>query len=309
MAIYLTDDDVRQLLTTAECVDVMEDLFKQEAQGLVENLPRQRFRFGQSSATLMGGSALGSGAFVVRHSSLNLLYSTETGQLEAALQPSALAWIRTGAATGVATRYMARTNASVVGMIGTGRQAITQLEGVCAARPIKTARVFSRNAENRERFAKDMEDRLGIEVVPVGSPEECIRGADIVVTMTNSREPVFDGNLLEPGMHVNAAGSNGWMRREIDEATVRRADLVVVDNLDQAKTECGDLIWAAERGAVRWQQVAELHEVIGGRLSGRSTEAAVTLFESQGIGIEDTAASAYVLKKARERGIGQPLPF
>lgn len=308
MALYLSDEDVRKVLTTAECVDVLEDLFRQESAGLVENLPRQRGRFGQFTATLMGGAALGSQAYAVRHSSVTLLYNTETGKLDAVMPPSTIAWIRTGAASGVATRHMARADASVVGMIGTGRQAATQIEGVCAVRPIKQVKVFSRSAENRQRFAREMEDRVGVEIKPVASPEECLEGADVVVTITNAREPVFDGHLLAPGMHVNAAGNNGAAKREIDETTIR-ADLIVLDNLEQAKHECGELISAAANGAFRWSQAFELHHIVGGKVSGRPSAQAITLFESQGIGIEDTAASAYVLRKAREQGFGRELPF
>ena len=309
MALYLTNDDVLRLLTTAECVEVLEDLFRQEAEGLVENLPRQRRRFGSASATLMGGTALGSQAYGVRHSSVTLLYNTESGRLDAVIQPSAIAWIRTGAASGLATKHMARPDASVVGIIGSGHQAITQLEGVCGVRPIRRIKVFSRTAERREGFAKEAEDRLGVEVVPVATAEECVRGSDIVVTITNSREPVFDGETLEPGTHVNAAGSNSFTRREIDEATIRRAAPIVVDNLEQAKMECGELLWAAERGVFRWQQAVELHDVVGGKVIGRPSDEAITLFESQGVGIEDTAASAYVFRKAKEQGLGQELPF
>src|SRR5256885_12637431 len=154
MALYLSNEDVRKILTAADCVTVLEDLFQQESRGLVENLPRRRYRFGDSTATLMGGSALGSQAWGIRHSSVTLLYSTETGKLDAVIQPSSIAWIRTGAATGLATKYMARADASVVGIIGSGRQAVTQLEGVCAVRSVKLVKIFSRTPEHRERFAK-----------------------------------------------------------------------------------------------------------------------------------------------------------
>src|SRR5436190_947830 len=281
MALYLTNDDVRQLLTTAECVDVLDDLFRQEGQGLVDLLPRQRRRFGNASSTLMGGTALGSQAYAVRHSSVNLLYSTETGQLDAVIQPSAIAWIRTGAASGVATKYMARDDASIVGIIGSGRQAITQLEGICSVRPIKQVRVFSRTPEHRESFAREMEDHLGLDVVAVGSAAECVAGSHVVVTITNSREPVLQGEWLEPGMHVNAAGGNSWIRREIDENVVQRADVIAVDNLEQAKMECGDLLWPAERGLFRWQRANELHEVLTGKVNGRPNPNSITLFESQ----------------------------
>ncbi|RLT40198.1 MAG: ornithine cyclodeaminase family protein [Chloroflexi bacterium] len=309
MALFLSNDDVRRLLPMDECVSVLEELFRQESRGTVENLPRQRFRFGKAAATVMGGTVLDSHAFAVRHSSATLLYNTETGKLDAVLEPGTLAWIRTGAASGVAVKYMAKADASVVGMIGTGRQAITQIEAICAVRAIKTVKVHSRAVEKREAFAAEMAKRLGVEVVPVESPEDCVRGSQIVVAITSAREPVFDGALLEPGTCVVAAGSNSWMKREVDATTIQRSALVVVDNLEQAQIECGELIWAVERGTFRWRQARELHRIVSGEVPGRPSADAITLFESQGIGIEDVAASAHVLQKARAAGIGQELPF
>lgn len=309
MALFLTNDDVRRLLPMDECVEVLEDLFRQEANGLVENLARRRIRLPKSGATLMGGHVLGSSAYGVRHSSVTLLYNTDSGKLDAVLEPGTLAWIRTGAATGVAVKYMSRPDASVVGVIGTGRQAVTQLEAVCAVRPVRLIKAFSRNEENRVRFAAQMRERLGVSVVPVASPDECVRGSHAVIAITNAREPVFDGGLLEPGTHVTAAGSNSWMKREIDETTIKRSQPIAVDNLEQAKIECGELIWAAERGSFSWRQVVELHQVVSGRVNGWPSDEAITLFESQGIGIEDVAASAHVLRKARAQGVGVELPF
>lgn len=170
-------------------------------------------------------------------------------------------------------------------------------------------KVYSRDAARRAAFAAKTEERLRVEVVPVGSAQECAAGSDIVVAITTAREPVFDGHDLDPGTLVVAAGSNSWQKREIDETTIRRSALIAVDNMEQAKIECGELIWAAERGAFRWGQAVELHQVVGGSVPGRPAEDAITLFESQGIGIEDAAASAYILRKAREQGFGVELPF
>ena len=309
MALYLTNEDVQRLLPMSECVDVLDDLFRQEAEGLVESIARRRIRFGRGGGTLMGGAVLGSKAYGVRHASHTLLYDTETGRLDAVLEPGTLAWIRTGAATGVAVKYMSVPDASVAGVIGTGRQALTQIEAICAVRPLQQVKVHSRNEERRIAFAAEMTERLGVEVVAVATTEECIRGSQIVVAITTAREPVFDGALLEPGTHVTAAGSNSWQKREVDETTINRASVIAVDNMEQAKIECGDLIWAAERGPFRWQRAVELHEVVSGKVHGYPSSDAVTLFESQGIGIEDIAASAYVVKKAREAGIGAELPF
>ncbi|MFA7295641.1 MAG: ornithine cyclodeaminase family protein [Dehalococcoidia bacterium] len=309
MALFISNQDVQRLITVAECVPVLDDLFRQEARGLVENLPRRRIRFEQGGTTLMGGTVLGSHAHAVRHSTATLLYNTETGALDAVIEPGTLAWIRTGAASGVAAKYMSREDASTVGVIGTGRQAETQIEAICAVRPVSKVKVYSRDADRRTAFAAKTEERLRIEVVPVGSAQECVADSDIVVAITTAREPVFDGNDLDPGTLVVAAGSNSWQKREIDETTIRRSALIAVDNMEQAKIECGELIWAAERGAFRWGQAVELHQVVSGHVPGRPSDDAITLFESQGIGIEDAAASAYILKKAREQGIGVELPF
>jgi len=186
---------------------------------------------------------------------------------------------------------------------------VTQVEGICAVRPVSLVKVYSRSEENRTRFAERMRERLGVEVVPAATPEETVQGSHIVVTITSAREPVFDGALLEPGTCVITAGVNSYAKREIDDTTIRRAAVVVVDNLEQAKTECGELMWAADRGWYRWTSTVELHEVVSGRVDGYPSTEAITLFESQGIGIEDIAACVHVLKKARATGVGIELPF
>ena len=217
--------------------------------------------------------------------------------------------IRTGAASGLATRYMARADADSVGVIGSGFQARSQLEAVCAVRDIKRARVYSRRQERREEFAQRMGERLNLEITPVDSAQECVSDVAVAVTITSARDPVLEGDWLAPGTHVNAAGGNHWMRREVDEAAVLRSEVIAVDDLDQAKIECGDLIWPESRGEFRWDMVCELQDVIAGRVSGRPNDQAVTLFESMGVALEDIAAAQLVYRKAREQGIGQELPF
>ena len=238
-----------------------------------------------------------------------MLYDYESGQLLSCMEGGRMGQIRTGAASGLATRYMAREDANTVAVIGSGFQARTQLEAVAAVRDIREARVYSRRQERREEFTKRSSERLNLEVRPVDSAQECVAGADIVIVITSARDPVLEGNWLEPGAHVNAAGGNHWMRREIDEATVTRSDVIVVDDLEQAKTECGDLIWPEARGSFRWDMAHELQDVVAGRVPGRPSNDSVTLFESMGIALEDIAAAQLVYKKAREQGIGQELPF
>jgi ornithine cyclodeaminase/alanine dehydrogenase-like protein (mu-crystallin family) len=301
------------LLSTTECIDILDDLFRQEAEGTVENLARRRARLARGVLMEMGGVVLGSGVAGVRFygaggKNLTTILNADGGAVEAVLETPTLSTMRTGAASGLATKYMALPAATTCGVIGVGRQASYQLEAVCAVRPIKSVKVFSRTPENREAFAREMRERLGIDVTPVSEAEDAVRGCQVVVTITNSSTPVFDGNSLEPGTHVNAAGSNGWLRREIDGTTIQRSDLIAVDNLDQARTECGELILAAEQGIFRWSEAVELKHVVTGRFPRPSAEA-ITLFESQGLGIEDVACCAVVLRKAREQGIGTELPY
>ncbi len=317
MALFLSEKEVAELLPMKDCISALEEAFRQEALGEAENRPRTRLMMPKGSlqimpATYLGQKAFGYKAYTVFPGGVRflvMLHDSETGQLLSIMEAGTLGQIRTGAASGLATKYMANQSASVAGIIGSGYQAQTQLEAICAVRPIKQARVYSRTPEKREAFAKEMSKRLGIAVQPVSSAEECVRGADVIVTITNSRDPLFKAEWLTEGTHINAAGSNHWMRREIDADVVQRAELIVVDDLVQAKTECGDLIWPVERGLLRWEGVHELKEVVKGHVPGRPSDKAITLFESQGVALEDVAAATMVYRRAKEKGKGRELPF
>jgi ornithine cyclodeaminase/alanine dehydrogenase-like protein (mu-crystallin family) len=238
-----------------------------------------------------------------------LLYDDETGDLLAVLEASKLGQMRTGAASGLATRVMAREDATVVGMIGTGRQARSQIAAVCAVRPISLVRAYSRNEERRAQFAREMAGDLGVEVRPVGSGEEAVRGADIVITMTNTKEPVLHGAWLEPGTHVNAAGQNQVEARELDVEAVRRADVIAADAVDGAQIECGDLVTAVAEGAITWDRVVDFGKVLVGAAPGRTGAAQISLFESQGLCAEDMAGAARVYRCALEQGRGTEIPM
>ena len=157
--------------------------------------------------------------------------------------------------------------------------------------------VYSRSAAKRERFAARMSAKLDLEVRAASSAEEALDGADIVTTVTNSREPVFRGDALAPGTHVNAAGSNHAKRRELDAAAVSRCDIVAVDSIEQARMEAGDLIQADAEGNFDWSRAVELSAVIAGSKSGRSAPQQITLFESQGLAVEDIAVANYVYRQ------------
>ncbi len=319
MALFLNEQEVVQLLPMDECIDALDRAFAHAGAGQVDNKPRSRIRMPGGFFHFMAAADEGQGVFGYKaypsfagpggSKMIVMLYDYQSGELLACLESGRMGQIRTGAASGLATRYMAREDASTVAVIGSGFQARTQLEAVCAVRPITNARVFSRRQERREDFAKRSSERLQVDVQPVDNAQECVQGADIVITITSAREPVALGEWLGDGAHVNAAGGNHWLRREIDEAAVLRSELIVVDDLEQAKMECGDLMWLEARGTFRWDMAHELRDVVAGRVPGRLSADGVTLFESLGVALEDIAAAELVYRKAREQGIGQELPF
>ncbi len=312
--LLISEDEVRRLLPMDECVDALEAAFAEWARGGVSNVPRYRLPLMRGAHQVMAGMSHEIGATGLKtyvsgaaggSRMVTLLFDAGDGQPLAVIAANALGQIRTGAASGVATRYMARKDARAVGMVGSGSQAETQLAAMCAVRPIERAFVYSRTAERREAFAERMSALLGVDARPADSAHDAVAEADIVCAITNSREPVFDGASLRPGVHVNAAGSNHWMRREIDETTIRRSDLVVADDVEDAKIECGELIWAAERRAFRWEQAVDLKDVVSGLVPGRPSDDSITLFESQGLAIEDVAAGMVVYRKALAAGLGR----
>ena len=312
MPLFLTEVEVDGLITMRDAIESVEAGFMAMSQGAASNLPRQRLRlpigaFNIMSAAVpalgvMGLKAYGGGrgrpTFHIQ------LSSAETGELLAIIEASRLGQLRTGAASGVATKYMARADASTVGIIGAGNQAKTQLEAVCRVREISRVTVFSRASERRESFASNMSSNLGIQVTPVESAESCVGDSDILMVITNASEPVLDGRWVEPGTHINAAGANSWNRRELDDEAVSRASVIVVDDIEQARIECGDIMHAADGGFVRWEQVRALSDVVGGTTPGRISEDDITLFESQGIALEDIALGARVYELALEQGVG-----
>ena len=319
MTLFLNEQEVAQLLPMDECIEALDRAFAHAGAGQVDNKARSRIRMPGGFFHFMAAADGGQGVFGYKAypsfagpggaKMMVMLYDYESGQLLSCMEAGRLGQIRTGAASGLATRYMARDDATTVAVIGSGFQARTQLEAVCAVREIKQARVFSRRQERREDFAKRSSERLAVDVQAVESAQECVEGADIVIAITSAREPVVLGDWLAEGAHVNAAGGNHWQRREIDEATVLRSEMIVVDDLEQAKVECGDLMWLEARGSFRWGMAHELSDVVAGRLPGRVSQEGVTLFESMGVALEDIAAADLVYRKAKEQGIGVELPF
>lgn len=313
MPLYLTEEEVRDLLTMEVALERLEAVFKDKARGRATNQPRSRIPTGRGMYNLMSAawhekSVVGQKSYVGGRGGVTfhvLLYSTAGEGLLAIFEASRLGQIRTGAASGLASKYMAKPSASSVAVLGSGYQARTQLEAVATALPsIKSTRVFSRTQERREIFAREVGPHLGIEVAAADSVETCIDGADIIIVITNAAEPVLNGELLQEGVHINAAGANSWMRRELDTRAVAAANVVVTDDVEQAKIECADLMRAYESGRLSWDRVVPLDRVVSGEAKGRRGGADITLFESQGVALEDIAVAEWLYQEAKKRGIG-----
>ncbi|MCX8278102.1 MAG: ornithine cyclodeaminase family protein [Dehalococcoidia bacterium] len=310
--LYLTEADVIEMLDMNLALEALDDAFRARSAGEVRNEPRHRLSAGNGSMNFMaatwpergwaGHKSYVSGDFRV------MLYGTNGEGLLAVIGAGRMGQVRTGAASGIGTKYMARENSSSVGIIGSGYQAETQLEAVCAVRDIKDVKVFSRTTEKRERFASTMSERLGVNVTAVDSKESAAEGMDILVAVTSSVEPVITGDMIEPGMHINAAGNNSWMKRELDTAAIVKADLVACDDIDQTKIECGELMRAVEVGHFAWESLVRLDRIVAGLRTARYSDNDVTLFESQGVAFEDIAVCGRLYELALEQGIGTKLP-
>ena len=220
-----------------------------------------------------------------------------------------LGQMRTGAATGVATKFMAREDASVAAIIGTGLQARTQLEAIAPVRKLQSIRAYGRNAERRETFAREMTERLGIPVKAVGSAEEAVRGAHIVSTATTSKEPVLDGTWLEPGMHINAIGVNQAAKRELDTEAVLRSDFIAADSREQSKIEAGDLIHAFAGDASRWETVHEFADVVAGKIKARTRRAADHAVQVERSGHRGYCGAGKIYEIAPRPEIGRDVPM
>jgi alanine dehydrogenase len=317
MPIFLNETDVRQLLTMPLALDAVEEAHSELSLARAVDVPRQRTRLPQTALHLLQGAmpgrdAIGYKAYTSNRSGVRFLvhvFSAATGGLRVVLEADFLGMMRTGAASGVATRWLARPDAEILGVFGAGWQAEGHLEAIAAVRPLRRVKVFSRNAERLAAFCSKMAERLKIEVVPASSAEETVRGSDIVSTITTSAAPLFEAAWLSPGTHINAAGSNSLIRREVGEDVLKVCRPIVVDSVDTALKEAGDLLPAMEKGRLSERQLVELGDVIVGRHPGRSTADEITLFESQGMAVQDISLAVRLEALARERGIGVELPY
>jgi alanine dehydrogenase len=314
MPLLLTETDVQSILTMPLAIEAVEDSFRRLADGRALLHSRQRLHVpGKSYLHYMAAadSTTGYMGLKIYTSSreglrfLVPLFQAESGDMVALIEANYLGQMRTGAASGVATRVLARTEARTIGIIGTGLQARTQLEAIAQVRKIESIRAFGRDSGKREQFARDMSERLKIPVAAAGSAEEAVRNADVVVTSTTSTNPVLEGRWLTPGMHMNAIGANFPNRRELDDEAVRRSHVIAADSREQSKLEAGDLIRFFGDDDLRWSTVAELAGIVAGQVPGRTSPDQITLFRSNGIATEDIVVAGRIYELARERGLGK----
>jgi ornithine cyclodeaminase/alanine dehydrogenase-like protein (mu-crystallin family) len=310
VTLYLTEDDVGALLTTEDALEAVEASFRRLAAGAVENRPRYRLRLEGGIFAVMSAADLELGyagtktyaafgyddvRFVVQ------LFETRRAELVAVIEANRLGQLRTGAASGVAAKHLARTGATTLGVIGCGWQAESQVASIRAGVPtVEKVVAYCRTAKRLRDFCK----RVGAE------PAEMQRDAaaqEIVVTATTSTDPVLRGEWLREGALVCAIGANDLGSRELDNVVLERASFVCCDSREQARLESGDLVEPIEQGVLDWLEVHELQEVVVGEVPGRSSDADIVLFKSNGLAAWDVAAGAAALERARERGVGREL--
>ncbi len=318
MALYLSEADVRELLTMEVALKAVEDSFLHLADSSAIEHSRARLNPAANSYLHYMAAAdrrdryMGLKIYTSSPQGLRFivpLFHTETGDLLALIEANYLGQMRTGAASGVATRLMARSDAQTLGIIGTGLQAHTQLQAIAQVRELKRIRAFGRDAERRTKFAREMTERLKIPVEAVDSPQAAVCEADIVVTATNATRPVLQGDWLQTGTHVNAIGANFPQKRELDTDAVLRAAIIAVDSREQSKLEAGDLIQAFAGDESKWSQVVELSEIVAERTPGRTSRNEITLFKSNGIAIEDVVTAGRIYELAVQKKKGVELPF
>jgi alanine dehydrogenase len=312
MALVLREEDVRAVLTMNDTIRVMEQAFSDLARDKATNRPRIRIAEEHGVMHLLAASvpsmgAMGYKTYTVFRSGMRfvvMLFSTHDGHLLSILEADWLGAMRTGATSALATNCLARPDAAVVGLLGAGQQAMMQLIGVCAVRKIGSVLVYSRNLPPCEQFCEKMSHGLKIPVRAAANPREAVEAADIVITATTSSTPVFPGEWLKQGCHINAIGSNWANRRELDLTSLQRCDLIVTDSCEQAMREAGDFIIPADEGLFDWDSVYELADMVEGNSPRRQSADQITLYKGLGIALEDVAAAVLAYRLARERGLG-----
>lgn len=317
MTIFLTEEDVKQLLTVEMAIEAVESAHRDLSLGQAIDTPRARSRLPQTVLHILQGALPAQGVIGYKAYTSNKtgnrflihLFDAATGQHLAVMEADFLGMIRTGAASGLAAKYLARPDATVAGIFGSGWQAEGHVRALCKVLPLQCIKVFSRKQDKVRDFCARLSELTAVSVVPAASAEDAVRESNVLGTVTSATQPVFDAGWLAEGVHINAAGSNALIRQELSEATIRKCDLITVDSIPTALAEAGDLLPLLEKGRLHARQLIELGDVIIGRHLGRTSLAQMTLFESQGMAIQDLAVALRVLEAAKMAGRGREIPL
>lgn len=317
-AIYIDEATASKILNMDNALNLVEESFTTYAQGKSFNMTRQRMRIRKGALHMLPGAVpyknvIGFKAYTSFRAGLIFkvhLYDAENGNPLAIVDANEIGRLRTGAATGIATKYMAKKESNTAFIFGGGFQAEAQLEAVYKTSNIKKAFVTTRKIENAQTFADKMSKSLGIEIIPTQNIENDLPQADIIITITTAVKPLFEHTMLNPnGVHINGAGSNALIRAEVPEKTIEAAEVLAVDSKDVAAIECGDILPSLEKGRLHWNEIVELGEITAGFRPGRVTENGITIFQSQGMGLQDIMCAEYIYRKAVAENLGKELPF
>ena len=317
-AIYIDEATASKILNMDNALNLVEESFTTYARGESFNMTRQRMRIRKGALHMLPGAVpyknvIGFKAYTSFRAGLIFkvhLYDAENGNPLAIVDANEIGRLRTGAATGIATKYMAKKESNTAFIFGGGFQAEAQLEAVYKTSNIKKAFVTTRKIENAQAFADKMSKSLGIEIIPTQNIENDLPQADIIITITTAVKPLFEHTMLNPnGVHINGAGSNALIRAEVPEKTIEAAEVLAVDSKDVAAIECGDILPSLEKGRLHWNEIVELGEITAGFRPGRVTENGITIFQSQGMGLQDIMCAEYIYRKAVAENLGKELPF
>ncbi len=314
MVLYLNEEDVKNILSIDDALLEIEKLFSTQSQSNdIINHPRERLKnkktmFHYMAASLPYLGYMGYKAYVSSKNGFTFrvfLHEIETGELLSIMDANYMGMIRTGAVSGVAAKYMSKKSSKTAAVFGTGFQAEGQLLALSKVRDLEKVKIYSRKKENRESFSESISAFVNAEIKSVNSTEEAIDNADIVITCTTSKEPVFDGENLEKGIHISAIGGNFLFKSEIDEKTITKSSIIVVEDIEQSKLEAGEFLQLIDRGRIYWDQFVELKDIVSQKVNARESEDDITLFKSIGIAIEDVAIASHIYKIAKENKIGK----
>jgi alanine dehydrogenase len=318
MTLHISEDEVRSLLTMPMAIDAVEDISRKQASGEVVVHPRRRFEFNKGNFFHYMAAADYTAGYIAMKQYTYVrgklqfivpLYEMATGNLLALIEADYMGQLRTGAASGVATKYMAAKSAKSAAIIGTGGQARTQLEAIATVKQLEIVHAYGRDPKRRETFCELMSKRIGVPVHAASTASEAVKAAHIVCTATTAMNPVIRGADLETGVHINAIGANHANKRELDDEAVASADVIVVDSIEQSRQEAGDLIIAFHGDESCWTGVKRLSDIVAGKVTGRTSDTEATLFKSNGIASWDLAVAIKVYKAAREQHVGRKLPL